>query len=456
MKRRIIEPNLLLSVDKVENNKDNVGELFCRNTENEEIKVSLFIEKDETVKRFDKSDYKSASKEDWNVYLKSLVEANFDEEELKKDYLMLMTKKADEVDAKIEKFEDIEATRDLTDEESSELKKLKQEKRELRQAKEDPSQFLEERKVQVQKQIDNKKLFMFGGITRKLNEDRTPSYSVEIPHPDKKVRNIKSPRNGIVVDYTLVNQLDGGKEILTLGNVKDPNFNYDKVRLESRLTKINTKENIENVFMINENAIDKIIGNEKYGNMFYTNRLLNVYSNNDLAKDLYNFRKNNSYENLNVEDIEKLKEMYNKIKEDILTNGMEGYDISIVIQANKTQIKSLAEQFATSLENGLLNKVLPKEETVPSEIKLEKITGVQSIPTNIVNGVNLADQWYAATSFATNIFPAAKETISKKEIEMFGSVKILEQVDQLCGIEVKKNGIKQSDQEVEDVNGMER
>ena len=139
MKRRIIEPNLLLSVDKVENNKDNVGELFCRNTENEEIKVSLFIEKDETVKRFDKSDYKSASKEDWNVYLKSLVEANFDEEELKKDYLMLMTKKADEVDAKIEKFEDIEATRDLTDEESSELKKLKQEKRELRQAKEDHS-----------------------------------------------------------------------------------------------------------------------------------------------------------------------------------------------------------------------------------------------------------------------------------------------------------------------------
>ena len=41
MKRRIIEPNLLLSVDKVENNKDNVGELFCRNTENEEIKVSF-------------------------------------------------------------------------------------------------------------------------------------------------------------------------------------------------------------------------------------------------------------------------------------------------------------------------------------------------------------------------------------------------------------------------------
>ena len=39
---------------------------------------------------------------------------------------------------------------------------------------------------------------------------------------------------------------------------------------------------------------------------------------------------------------------------------------------------------------------------------------------------------------------------------MFGSVKILEQIDQLCGIEVKKNGIKQSDQEVEDVNGMER
>ena len=157
-----------------------------------------------------------------------------------------------------------------------------------------------------------------------------------------------------------------------------------------------------------------------------------------------------------VEDIEKLKEMYNKIKEDILTNGMEGYDISIVIQANKTQIKSLAEQFATSLENGLLSKVLPKDEVVPSEIKLEKITGVQSIPTNIVNGVNLADQWYAATSFATNIFPAAKETISKKEVEMFGSVKILEQIDQLCGIEVKKNGIKQSDQEVEDVNGMER
>ena len=71
------------------------------------------------------------------------------------------------------------------------VKKLKQEKRELRQAKEDPSQFLEERKIQVQKQIDNKKLFMFGGITRKLNEDGTPSYSVEIPHPDKKVRNIK-------------------------------------------------------------------------------------------------------------------------------------------------------------------------------------------------------------------------------------------------------------------------
>ena len=44
MKRRIIEPNLLLSVDKVENNKDNVGELFCRNTENQEIKVSLYIE----------------------------------------------------------------------------------------------------------------------------------------------------------------------------------------------------------------------------------------------------------------------------------------------------------------------------------------------------------------------------------------------------------------------------
>ena len=452
MKRRSIEPNLLLSVDSVENNKDNVGILNCRDTENNSLKVSLYIESDETVKRFDKSKYLNASKEDWNVYLNSLVDANFDVEVLTKEYNEQLSKKSDAIDLKLEGFEDIEATRDLTDEEASEVKKLKQEKREIREAKNDPSKYLEEKREEIQKQVENKKLFMFGGITRKISEDGIPSYSVEIPHPAKKVRNIKSPRSGIVIDYTINND----KDVLTLGQVKDPNFTYDNVRLKSTLSKNNTPENIESVFMINENAIDKILNNEKYGLMFYTNRLLNVFSKNDLAKELYTFKKHNAFEDLSFEKIETLKEIYSKIKEDILTNGMDGYEIGIVVQANKTQIKSLVEQLATSLENGLLNKVLPKEEVVPNEIKLEKITGIQNVPTNFVNGINLADQWYAATSFATNIFAASKEVIAKKEVEMFGSVKVLEQIDELCGIEIKKKDIQESEPKVEDVDGMER
>lgn len=453
MQRKNILANMLLSVDKIENNENGVGVLNCRDTENNPMKISLYIESDETVKVFGKSKkYNDASIEHWNKYLNSLVEANYNEDKLIESYNKELSKKSDQIDIKIEGFEEIEASRDLTDEESSNLKALKAEKREIRAAKENPSDYLASKKEEIKQQVQEKKLFMFGGIQRKINNDGTASYSAELPHPEKTVRNIKSPRSGVAIDYSLTNN----GEILTLGEARNPDLDYSNVKLKSTLSKNNTKDSIESVFMVNENTIDKILNDEKYGKMFYTKRLLNVYGQNELGRELYEFKKSNQFEDLDFKKIEKLKDIYTKIKEDILTNGLENYEVGIVIQANENQIKSLTEQFKNSLENGFFVKSLVKGEIAPDTIKLEKITGIQSVPTYFKNGVNLADQWYAAKSFATNIFAPSKEPINKIEVEMFGSVKINEQIDKECGIEIKKNEIKHSEQEVEDVNSMER
>lgn len=455
MQRKNILANMLLSVDKIENNENGVGVLNCRDTENNPMKISLYIEKDETVKDFTQSKYRDASLEEWDRYLNTLVSANFDEVELIKSYNEQLSKRSDAIDIKIEEFEEIEASRDLTDEESVSLKGLKAEKREIRAAKENPNSYLEAKKEEILKLVEDKKIFMFAGVNRKINNDGSVSYAAELPHPMKTLRNVKSPKKGIIMDYTVLNS---DNEIITLKDVKDDTLVEGNLKLRGNISKNNTIENIEAIFNVNSNAIDQILNNEKYGSTFYSSRLLNVYGKTEVSRELYEFKKDNKFEDLNFEKIEKLKDFYNRVKEDILQNGLGNYDLSIEIIKNpkkNQELKTLAKQFGASLEDGLIKKLV-KGEVDPSVIKMEKITGIQDIPSKMYNGINVADQFYISKEFAPNIYPSNKEVFNKKEVEMYGSVKVIEKIDKECGIEIKKNEIKHSEQEVEDVNGMER
>lgn len=66
------------------------------------------------------------------------------------------------------------------------------------------------------------------------------------------------------------------------------------------------------------------IKNDSHRPFWTYKKLLDVYGKSDAAKELLTFKKENPFEDLTVEKIERLKELYSNVKDDILSNGMSG------------------------------------------------------------------------------------------------------------------------------------
>lgn len=478
MRRIPIDSNVLVNIKEIKENEKGVLFFMVEDTNGIIKEVTGYIESDKTVKDFTKNLYEPSTMKDWNNYLESLVEANYDEPKLREKFVAKedlrlsnlsksllieasnITSKIDAIDEKIETLDDLE---DLTTEQKDTLKALKVEKKELREtrdiknaeAKELESNkegvlekntidYLSKVKSEVEEKIKNKKLFFFSGLNRKISESGEAFYAIELSHPGKTTRNIMSPKNGIVVDYSLIRK--DTNEALTLGEVRDANTDYANVELKSILAKNNTNDIIESVFLINENAISSIVSNEKFGPIFYGKRLLEITSDSSFAKDLNDFKANNKFEDLTIDKINELKEIYGRIKNDILENGMGDYKIGVVVITKPAEVKAIAVQFKDSLQDSLFAKSVGKGIVVPNEIKMLNITGVQNVPTNFINKINTANQFYFGTSFSPNINPLAKE--GSKSIPCYGSLDILKQIDELVGIkinEVEKKDLKEED-----------
>lgn len=443
MKVRNMESNMLINISSIK--EDNNGNLIAnaRKTNGESFELTLTIEKDETVKEFGKSEYRRVTKEDWSNYLQSLVDANYKESELVDEYKTQLNDRGDVVEERIEQLEDLA---ELTDEQEKELESLEAERKEIRKLKKDPSEFLKAKKEEVQQKVLNKELFLFGGMSV-LTTENGKVYSAEIPHQDKKTRNLKSPRPGIVMNYTISNN---GKPV-TLNELNDKSFDTTNLKLESTLAKNNTIENINDVFMINENTLNSILNNSKFGDMFYNARTIKITSEieSPALNKLIDFRSKNTFEQLNEQKIETLKNIYKDIKEEIFTNGQEKYNIVVPVIANNNQIKSLAEQFKNSIEGSIVRKIISKDDEIPGAIEIKNMVGIQEVPTNVINGINTANQWYAAKGFAPNIFAPSNEVIAKKSFEMFGSLDVINQVKEIAKNELNTPKI---DVEIEEIS----
>lgn len=238
----------------------------------------------------------------------------------------------------------------------------------------------------LKEEARSRKNFVVGGIMRFENENGI-SRALEIPQEAKKARNMKTLSNyNPTLNYSFT--LDG--KPLKVSDLE--NIDMSKVKIKNTLAATNINSVIENVFAINNNTINGLTGNK--GEVLFT-KLLNIYGQSDAAKELYSFKKDLKIDLLTMDEVDKLRELYANVKEDVLKNGLVGYTIDINVYYSPKEKQRVLERMVDGITDGVMKK-LTGETKLPADVELTNIVGIHKIPTNVVKGVEMADQWYGA------------------------------------------------------------
>ncbi len=282
--------------------------------------------------------------------------------------------------------------------------------------------MIEEESEKLREEAKNRKNFFVGGIMRSMSNDEV-SRGIEIPQPSKKARNIKTIANHEAsVNFSFITN---GKPL----KVEDiANVDISKVIINTQLSPINSNNIVNKVFDINENCVNGLSGTK--GEMLYK-KLLDIYGKSDAAKELITFKKENDFEDLTVEKIERLKELYSNVKDDILSNGMSGYNVGLKVFYDNDEKQRLLERMSKGIANGVMKKLTGIDE-LPKEVELTNINGMHKIPTNVVNGVDMADQWYASIKTRDGKITNISAPVSSTNNEEFSSSGIQEQIREIA------------------------
>lgn len=431
MKVRNIEPNLILSIKNIQEVEGRTKVVFLDDRGN--LKEANLV-----IENLDNKKMVQATLKDWENFQNMLVETAVPTAVIQKMELEFNK----QIDEKIKYITARFAT------EPQNIATLAVELGELTSKKSEiVTSMIEEKKEKLREEAKNRKNFFVGGIM-KFEKDNEINRVVEIPQPSKTRRNMRNlSSNDAIMNYSF--SLNG--KPLIVGDLKD--LDISKVRIHNTLNVINNENVIKEVFdVINNNCIDGLGGDKKE---FLLNKLINVYGDSELSKELYSFKKELTPETLTEEAISKLKDLYVKIKEDILVNGLEKYTIEIPIQYSVEEKQKLLDRMVKGISESLLPK-LTGENVLPNEVELKNIVATHKLPTNIINGQNVADQWYGAIKMFKDIGNGKKgmteisnvytveETIKQVKYEAFSSITIENQIR-----EIVKKGLELENKEKE-------
>jgi len=441
MKIRPIDPNGLIKITSIEELEGKASIKFIDET-GVEKNANLVMEIEPT--NFKNNKTKPASLKDWTAYMNMLAETAVPDNKIKE----MEIKFSKDVDAQISDItQQMVADPTKAGELAVELGALSANKETLVQ------EMKEEESEKIRDEAKARKNFFVGASFLGKDKEGNVSRAIEIPQPAKRARNMKNVSNhSAVINYSFfkdgrplrVSDLDG--------------LDAKSVSIRSKLSPINSDTIVDKIFEINANAIDGLSGDKA---KYLVNKLLNIYGEGELAKESYRLKKDLDPENITQEQVDALGSVYSRIKDDIVENGLSGYDIGVPILYNDGK-ENLLNRMVTGLTNGLMNK-MTGETKLPNDIQLINIAALQKIPSKNIDGINKADQWYSAINTGSgplsNIEPATTSARKiegvKIDIEEFTSSTIANNIREIASrdLEIKKEEIETpKKEEVSDID----
>lgn len=452
MKIRNIKPNNLIKVVDFEQREDGSVSLKYLNDLGELQSAKMLVEekvvrKNDKGEIIEKNSYRSASMKDWEAFL-DMLEGSAISDGKEKDLRLQISNSLDK-----EMQDNAIKMQGETDMEK--IQALMQKNMEIMGNK--PSlidKLFNEEADKIRIESRNRKEFFVGGIIKGKEED-----VIEIPSPSKLARNFRTiSLNDAIMSYTF---LDEKNNELTIGEFKE--IDGKNFRVKAELSPLNNDKIISQTFdVINKNVIDNLVTEDETKKNFLRGRLLNVFGKSEASLNLYKYKKDLDLLNLTQEQGEKLKELYSKVKDDIIQNGMGEYKIGVPIVFKKVEARDFLNRVVGGLENSLIQKSVGVNQA-PESLKIRNVIGFHKMPTNIIDGENLADQWYGSIRTTdgqevTNI-SSVKQKVGKKDVESFTSHDIYEQIiDYAMGLEKKELDVKNKEEkeidEVSDIGGL--
>lgn len=434
MKIRNISPNNVIKVIKIEEKKDFIV-LHYLDESGFENNAKLIIESDDTVGDTSvQQKSRNATLEDWNKFLDMLGETSFPDSTADKLKIQIQ----DEIDAKMESLDaKIEKAEEAGNED--EVAKLEEESKKLRKSK---KQIIEDALLHAKEEAINKSvnrsLFHVGGI-QLFNKDGKDYKSIEIPHPNKKSRNIKTINTKYpYLLFSFYKKADNSP--LKYSEVKT--IDFKEVKMSAKVSELTEKSVFKDIFAINDNVLDKMYidgievdsEGKNHSSMY---RLIQVTAKEDTTgicdalKDFRDkYKKVDKNKKFLKKDIDNLKKHYAALLELIEnSNGIpKGYNLYLNLQSNSLQRRTLAEKMLEDV-NSNIDALTGDYRSVTflGNTYFTNILGAIKVP-KVKKGseeeVEPRTVWYIESSLGTNIEPP-KESGSwcqgfvSKQIEHF-------------------------------------